>query len=218
MPSDSVRGVLFDVDGTLIDTNYFHVLAWWQAFRSAGHDIPMSVLHRTVGQGSDQFVKTVLGRDDERISNGHSDFYGPWKHQLVAFDGAADLVRACKKSGRTVVLATSASQEEAEFLTAALDADDAVDVVTTKDDVDASKPDPDIVRTALAKAGLDADAAVFVGDTVWDVEAAGRAGVPCVGVLSGGISEAELREAGVIAIYRDCRHLLEELADSPLSR
>ena len=212
------RGVLFDVDGTLVDTNYLHVVAWWQAFRSQGHDVVMAELHRTVGQGSDQCVSSILGRDDEKVRTAHSDFYGQWKHQLVAFDGAADLLRVTKKAGLAVVLATSASEAEAEHLTAALDADDVIDVVTTKADVDASKPDPDIVHTALSKAQLAAADAVFVGDTGWDVEAAGRAGLPCVGVLTGGISEAELVEAGAVAVYRDVQHLLDEFDRSPLGR
>lgn len=210
------RGVLFDVDGTLVDTNYLHTVAWWQAFRSQGHDVPMTKLHRTVGQGSDQFVSTILGRDDDKVADAHSDFYGQWKHQLVAFDGAADLLRTTKKAGLTVVLATSASEAEAEHLTAAIDADDVIDVVTTKGDVDKSKPDPDIVHTALNKAGLGPADAVFVGDTVWDVEAAGRAGLACVAVQTGGISESELRDAGAVAVYRDVRHLLDEFDDSPL--
>jgi HAD superfamily hydrolase (TIGR01509 family) len=210
------RGVLFDVDGTLVDTNYLHVVAWWQAFRSQGHDVPMTQLHRTVGQGSDQFVSSIIGRDDEKVRNAHTDFYGQWKHSLVAFDGAAELLRTTKKAGLAVVLATSASEAEAEHLTAAIDAEDVIDVVTTKADVDASKPDPDIVHTALEKAGLDPTDAVFVGDTVWDVEAAGRAGLSCVGMLSGGISEAELRNAGAVAVYRDVRQLLDEFDTSPL--
>jgi len=211
-------GVLFDVDGTLVDTNYLHVVAWWQAFRSQGHDVPMTVLHRTVGQGSDQFVSSILDRDDDKVADAHTDFYGQWKHQLVAFTGAADLLRMTKKAGLSVVLATSASEAEAEHLTAAIDADDAIDIVTTKDDADASKPDPDIVQTALDKAGLRADDALFVGDTVWDVQAASRAGVRCVCVLSGGISETELREAGAIAVYRDVAHIVEEFDDSPLGQ
>jgi HAD superfamily hydrolase (TIGR01509 family) len=214
----SGSGVLFDVDGTLVDTNYLHVIAWWQAFRSQGHDVPMTRLHRTVGQGSDQFVSTILGHDDEKVADAHSDFYGQWKHQLVAFAGAADVLRMTKKAGLSVVLATSASEDEAEHLTAAIDADDAIDIVTTKDDVDASKPDPDIVQTALEKAGLRADDAVFVGDTVWDVQAASRAGVRCVCVLSGGISQTELRDAGAIAVYRDVAHLVADFDDSPLGQ
>src|SRR3954469_2002412 len=209
-------GVLFDVDGTLVDTNYLHVIAWWQAFRSQGHDVPMTRLHRTVGQGSDQFVSSILDRDDDKVADAHSDFYGQWKHQLVAFAGAADLLRMTKKAGLSVVLATSASEGEAEHLTAAIDADDVIDVVTTKADVDASKPDPDIVNTALDRAGLRAADAIFVGDTVWDVQAASRAGVRCVCVLSGGLSEGELQDAGAIAVYRDVVQLAAEFDSSPL--
>jgi HAD superfamily hydrolase (TIGR01509 family) len=217
-PSPPARGVLFDVDGTLVDTNYLHVVAWWHAFRSQGHRVPMTDLHRTVGQGSDQFVSSILGHDDEKVADAHSDFYGPFKHNLMAFEGAADLLRTTKKAGLVVVLATSASDAEAQHLTAAIDADDVIDVVTTKGDVDASKPDPDIVKTALGKAGLAPEDAIFVGDTVWDVEAARRAGLDCVGVLSGGVSEQELRGAGAVAVYRDAAHLLRDFDDSPLAQ
>jgi HAD superfamily hydrolase (TIGR01509 family) len=212
MPSSTgrARGVLFDVDGTLVDTNYLHVVAWWQAFRSQGRDVSMRDLHRTVGQGSDRFVSSILGREDRKVRDAHADFYGQWKHQLVTFPGAAELLRTTKKSGFAVVLATSASEAEAEHLTAAIDADDAIDVVTTNADVDASKPDPDIVHTALTKAGLQPQDAVFVGDTVWDVEAAWRAGVPCIGVCSGGISATELRDAGAVAVYVDVAALLDD--------
>lgn len=210
-------GVLFDVDGTLVDTNYLHVLAWSRALRAHGHDVSMATLHRTVGQGADRFVETVIGRADDAISAAHSDFYGPHNYDLVAFPGAADLLRAVKKAGMRVVLATSASGEEVEHLRRAIDADDAIDEVTSKDDADASKPDPDIVQTALDKAGLAAERAVLVGDTVWDVEAARRAGVRCVCVLSGGISAGELRDAGAVAIYDDVAQLLKNYDDSPLA-
>ena len=210
------RGVLFDVDGTLVDTNYLHVVAWWHAFRSQGHTVAMTDLHRTVGQGSERFVSSILGRADEKVTAAHSDFYGPFKHELAAFNGAADLLRMTKKAGLTVVLATSASEAEAAHLTAAIGADDVIDVVTTNADVEASKPDPDIVKTALDKAGLQPNDAVFVGDTVWDVEAARRGGLVCVCVLTGGISESELRDAGAVAVYRDVQHLLTDFDASLL--
>ncbi|HET7529658.1 MAG TPA: HAD family hydrolase [Mycobacteriales bacterium] len=214
---DMPGGILFDVDGTLVDTNYLHVVAWWHAFRAHGHTVPMRVLHETVGQGAERFVETVLGRRADDIADAHTDFYGPFLHELAAVDGAADLLRATRQAGLAVVLATSASAKEARHLRDALDADDVIDEVTTKDDVDESKPDPDIVRTALDKAGVAAGDALFVGDTVWDVEAARRAGLACVAVLSGGISEHDLREAGAVAVYRDARHLLDEFASSPLA-
>jgi len=211
-------GVLFDVDGTLVDTNYLHVAAWSRALRVFGHRVPMSTLHQTVGQGSDQFVESVLGHPDEDVADAHSDFYGPYLYDLIAFAGAADLLRMTKKAGLRVVLATSASGEEVEHLRRAIGADDVVDEVTCKDDVDSSKPDPDLVHAALDKAGLSVDRAIFVGDTVWDVEAARRAGLDCVCVLTGGIGATELREAGAVAIYDDVEHLMAEFADSPLGK
>jgi HAD superfamily hydrolase (TIGR01509 family) len=211
-------GVLFDVDGTLVDTNYLHAVAWWDAFRATGHDVAMSEVHRLIGQGSDRLVTSILDREDEDVVEAHTDFYGARLHDLRAFDGAGDLLRRVAASGLAVLLATSASSKEAAHLRAAIDADDVIGKVTTKDDAKESKPAPDIVRTAVDSLDLDAGECVFVGDTVWDVEAAGRAGMDCVCVLTGGISEAELRDAGAIAVYRDVRHLLESYDASPLAR
>jgi HAD superfamily hydrolase (TIGR01509 family) len=211
-------GVLFDVDGTLVDTNYLHVVAWWQAFRAFGHDVDMATLHRAVGKGSDNFVSSILGHHDEAIADAHTDFYGPHMHNLLPLPGAVDLIRTTKKSGLVVVLATSASAKEAEHLTAALGCDDVIDAVTTKDDADESKPSPDIVQTALDKAGLTAENAVFVGDTVWDVEAATKAGLECVCVTSGGLCASDLREAGAVALFRDAAELVADFGRSPLGR
>jgi HAD superfamily hydrolase (TIGR01509 family) len=211
-------GILFDVDGTLVDTNYLHAVAWWHAFRAHGHTIPMRRLHETIGQGSDRLVETILGHPDEDVANAHTDFYGPFLHGLAPFAGAADLLRKSKRAGLGVVLATSASAKEAGHLRAALDADDVIDEITNKDDVEETKPDPDIVQTALHKGGLDPANALFVGDTVWDVEAARRADLDCVAVLTGGIAEHDLRVAGAVAIYRDVQQLLDEFDDSPLGK
>ena len=210
------RGVLFDVDGTLVDTNYLHVTAWWQAFRAHGHDVPMRRLHGLIGQGAERLVRSVLGHPDQDIADAHTDFYGPFLQRLQPLPGAGELLRAVKKSGLAVVLATSASEKEAGHLVAALGVDDVIDVVTNKDDADASKPDPDIVRTALEKAGLEPADAVFVGDTVWDVEAAGRAGLRCLCVRTGGIPDADLRDAGAVALYDDAGQLLGDQDRIPL--
>jgi HAD superfamily hydrolase (TIGR01509 family) len=216
MAGRSAAGVLFDVDGTLVDTNYLHVVAWWHAFRAHGHTPAMTDLHRTIGQGSERLVGSILGRADDDVAAAHTDFYGPFLHELAAFPGAQELLRRTKDAGLSVVLATSASAKEAERLRAAIDADDVIDCLTNKDDVAESKPDPDIVQTAMDKAGLSAQQCLFVGDTVWDVEAARRAGLDCVCVRSGGIGESELRDAGAIAVYRDVRHLLDDFDSSPL--
>jgi HAD superfamily hydrolase (TIGR01509 family) len=211
-------GVLFDVDGTLVDSNYLHVVAWWQAFRAYGHDVAMTDIHRHVGQGANRLVASLLDREDEEVVQAHTDFYGQWMHRARAFPGAADLLRAVDSHGLRVVLATSASELEAKHLQRALDADDVVAALTNKDDVDASKPEPDIVEAALKKGNVDGERAIFVGDTVWDVEAAKRAGLDCIGVLSGGISEPELRDAGAVAVYQGVADLLEKLSDSPIGR
>jgi HAD superfamily hydrolase (TIGR01509 family) len=214
--SASAFGVLYDVDGTLVDTNYLHVVAWWHAFRAGGHQVSMTDIHRTVGQGASRLIETLLGRPDDDVEQGHTDFYSPFLYEACALPGAAELLRATKKAGLSVVLATSASEKEAGMLRKAIDADDVVDALTNADDVEASKPEPDIVQAALDKACIDADRALFVGDTVWDVEAARRAGIDCITVLSGGISEDELRAAGAVAVYRDVADLLDHFDDSPL--
>jgi HAD superfamily hydrolase (TIGR01509 family) len=209
-------GVLYDVDGTLVDTNYLHVIAWWHAFRSRGHRVSMTDVHRRIGQGAGRLVESLLGEADEDVVKAHTDFYSPFLYETPVLPGAADLLRATKKAGLSVVLATSASEKEAGMLRQSIDADDVIDALTNSDDVESSKPDPDIVQSALDKAGLDAGRAIFVGDTVWDVEAARRAGLECVAVLSGGISEHELREAGAVEVYRDAADLLGAFDSSPL--
>jgi HAD superfamily hydrolase (TIGR01509 family) len=215
-PRTASRGVLFDIDGTLVDTNYLHATSWAEAFRSQGHHVATSTLHHLIGQGSERLVKSVLGRPDDDVVDAHSDFYAPHLHHLRAFDGAADLLRKVKAAGGAVVLATSASARDGRYLRAAIDADDVIHAMTTKDDAGSSKPDPDIVEAALEAAGLNAEDCVFVGDTVWDVEAAKRAGMPCIGVLTGGIDDEVLRQAGAIEVYRDVQHLSEEFARSAI--
>jgi HAD superfamily hydrolase (TIGR01509 family) len=212
-----VNGVLFDIDGTLVDTNYLHVVAWADAFAQHGHDVAMSTLHRLIGQGSDRLVASVIGCNDEAIVDAHADLYAARLHQLKPFEGARELLMRCHEAGMTVVLATSASRHDAGHLTTALDAAAAVDHVTTNDDADASKPAPDIVEAALSAASLVASECVFVGDTVWDVAAAMHAGMPCVSVLTGGLEEAVLRDAGAVAVYPSVRELLEDFDRSPLA-
>jgi HAD superfamily hydrolase (TIGR01509 family) len=210
------RAVLFDVDGTLVDSNYFHVLAWFRAFREAGHQVPMTSLHHLIGQGSERLVATVLDREDQAAVDGHSKHYSEVIDQVPAFGGAADLLRAVKASGLAVVLASSASAEELETLRSAIDADDAIDHATSKDDAEESKPEPDIITAALEAIDCAPGDAILIGDTVWDVEAAARAGVPCIGVLTGGISAAELRDAGAVEVYDHVADLRTRLKDSAI--
>lgn len=214
------RGVLFDIDGTLVDTSYLHTVAWWQAFRQAGMDIPMARIHRAIGMGSEQLVHEISdGAADDRaeeLAAGHDALYSAHWPALRLLPGARELVRHCHQAGLVTVLASSASSAELDVLTTALDLDDVIDAATGSADAGTAKPAPDIVLVALDKAGLQAEDAVFVGDAVWDVQACVKAGVRCVGLESGGTSAAELREAGAIAIYRDAADLLTRFAGSAL--
>ncbi len=176
--NDSLTAVLFDVDGTLVDTNYLHAVTWWEAFAQAGHDVAMTDIHRAIGMGSDQLLDRLLPRDrdkdqDPAIRAAHSALYSTYWSRLRPLRGATDLLRACKKRGLTVVLASSADEPEFNALRAALDAEDAIDEATFSGDVEQSKPAPDLVQVALDKAGVTPDGAVFVGDTV-----SGRPGQP----------------------------------------
>ncbi|ANH94756.1 HAD family hydrolase [Streptomyces sp. NPDC057197] len=216
------RAALFDVDGTLVDTNHLHVVTWWEAFRQAGHRVPMHAVHRSVGLGSADLIAHLLGDDrdkdeDDALAAAHSALYGQYFDRLPAFADAGRLLRRLHGDGWTVVLATSASGPELGALRRAIDADDAIAGIASADDVSAGKPAPEPVEHALELAGAPAGDAVFVGDTVWDMRAGRRAGVRCVGVLSGGIPRADLQEAGADTVYDDPAHLLASLADSPLA-
>jgi HAD superfamily hydrolase (TIGR01509 family) len=213
----NVTTALFDVDGTLVDSNYLHSVTWWQAFAQAGHSVPMAAIHRAIGMGSDQLLDALLpgSRDtgaDSGIRTAHGALYATYWSRLKPLSGAAELLRACRKSGMRVVLASSADPPEFAVLRAALDAEDAIDDATSAADVGRSKPAPDLVQVALRKAGARPEQAVFVGDTVWDVKACQRAGVPCIGLRSGGISGEELLQAGASAVFGGPAGLLESTA------
>jgi HAD superfamily hydrolase (TIGR01509 family) len=211
--TEAVRAVLFDVDGTLVDTNYLHAVSWWEAFAQAGHDVPMVRIHRSIGMGSDQLLDALLPADRDRDSDAgmraaHSALYSVYWSRLRPLPGARELLRACDREGLSVVLASSADPAEFAALRAALQAGDAVAEATSAAEVDQSKPAPDLVQVALDKARVQPCEAVFVGDTVWDVQACQRAGVVCVGVLSGGIGADELTGAGAAAVYPGPAELL----------
>jgi HAD superfamily hydrolase (TIGR01509 family) len=222
-PEGPVRAALFDVDGTLVDTNYLHAVTWWEAFAQAGHVVPMAEIHRAIGMGSGLMLDKLLPQDrdkgdDADIRAAHSALYAIYRSRLRPLPGAADLLRACKRQGLAVVLASSADEPEFNMLRAVLDAEDAIDAATFSGDVEASKPAPDLVQVALDKAGVPAGGAVFTGDTVWDVQACQKAGVPCIGLLSGGISRDELTSAGAAEVYSGPGDLLASLAESLLAR
>lgn len=217
MSESPARGVLFDVDGTLVDSTYLHVVAWWQAFRDAGITIPMRDLHRRIGMGAPRLVQDTLGRHDEGIVEGHSSRFEEFLDDVTALPGAVDLLRTCAGRGLTVVLATSAGATEVESQKRALEgAGEALAAITSSEDAEESKPDPEILLAALTQAGLEAENCVFVGDTVWDVVAASEAGMSCIGLLVGGIGEDELRNAGAVEVYESAEALLTAFDASPL--
>ncbi|MEU2555718.1 HAD family hydrolase [Streptomyces sp. NPDC014684] len=216
------RAAVFDVDGTLVDTNHLHVVTWWEAFRQAGHDVPMHAVHRAVGLGSTDLIAHLLGdgRDEEQdaeLSAAHKALYGQYFDRLPALPKAGELLRRLHSDGWRVVLATSASGAELGALRRAIDADEAIAGTASADDVARGKPAPEPVELALELAGVPASRAVFVGDTVWDMRAGAKAGVRCVGLLCGGIPRADLEEAGAGAVYDDPADLLGRLAGSPLA-
>jgi HAD superfamily hydrolase (TIGR01509 family) len=215
------HGVLFDVDGTLVDTNYLHTVAWWEALRENGAVVPMRRIHRGIGMGSDQILEYLLGADrdrdaDETIQAAHTALYGAYWERLEPLPGAADLLRACAARDLRVVLASSASEKELAALRRALDADDVITAVTSGSDADRTKPAPDILLVALDRAGLAAENVVFVGDSVWDIEAAGQLGIPCIGLTSGGLAASELHDAGAVEVYEYPADLLAKLDGSAI--
>ncbi|GGW10935.1 haloacid dehalogenase [Streptomyces capoamus] len=215
------RAAVFDVDGTLVDTNHLHVVTWWEALRQAGHDVPMHAVHRAIGLGSADLIAHLLGDDrdpaqDDDLSAAHTALYGQYFDRLPALPEAGELLRRLHGDGWTVVLATSASGAELGALRRAIDADDAIAATASADDVEQGKPAPEPVEHALELAGVPASRAVFVGDTVWDMRAGSKAAVHCVGLLCGGIPRADLEEAGAREVYADPADLLARLAGSPL--
>ncbi len=215
--SDLRPGVLFDVDGTLLDTNYLHVLSWWQAMNDAGHpDVSMASIHRAIGIASEGLTEHLLGAVDQKAVEAHSTRYEALRDQVTAFRHAADLVRACAARGIVPVLATSGKEDDLAWMHPAIGAEDSFAGSTTSSDVDEGKPTPDLLTGAMTRHGLDPQRTVTVGDTVWDVKAARRAGIPCLALTCGGISAAELREAGAAEVYDDPADLLEHLDESRL--
>lgn len=213
--------VLFDVDGTLVDSNYLHVHAWHRAFADEGVSVETWRTHRAIGMDGSTLVATLAQRAGEdtrtRLKDLHSRYYKETTSLLRRLPGVRELLERVAALGLQVVLATSAPDDELSILREVLACEDLVSAVTSSADVDTAKPQPDIIRVALDRAGVDASNAVFVGDAVWDVEACERAGVPAIGLLSGGVSRGELQTAGAKAVFENALELCEHLEDTPIA-
>ena len=213
------RAAILDVDGTLVDTNYHHALAWARAFRRHGQSPPLWRIHRHIGMGGDQLGEAIAGAEVERehgdaIRDAEGELYAELIGEVEALEGARELIAALAARGQRVVLASSAKEDEVNHYLDLLDARETAYAWTTSADVEATKPEPDLVAAAMQKA--EALTAVMVGDTTWDVEAAARADLKTVAVLTGGFSEAELREAGAAAVFATLPDLLDNLESTPL--
>jgi HAD superfamily hydrolase (TIGR01549 family) len=211
---------ILDIDGTLVDTNYHHAIAWYRAFHQHGVVLPIWRIHRHIGMGGDHLVEALGGErleeeKGEGIRAAEKVLYAELIGEVEPLEGARSLLEDLKGQGHVVVLASSAKEDEVEHYLELLDARELADGWTTSADVEATKPEPDLVQAAIDKAG--GGEAVMVGDSTWDCEAAKRAGIETVAVLTGGFSEAELRDAGAVAVYHSIDDLRESLGETPLA-
>ncbi len=207
-----IRTVLLDIDGTLMDTNYLHVEAWAQAFEEVGERPPRSSIHYEIGKGSDKLISEFVEDREagEQASELHGEFYAKLQDRGHPLPGAKELLASLADRGYKVWFATSAKPEELEHHMEELEAEGKVAGVVSSEEVEGTKPAPDIFELALKKAGSSPEETVAVGDSVWDVESAKEAGVRTIAVMTGGaFSRAELEEAGAYAVYKDCAELLE---------
>ena len=209
------EAVILDIDGTLVDSNYQHAIAWQRAFHECGHDVAAWRIHRCVGMGGDQIVKTLLGddveeREGDAIRDAESDAYAELMPEVQPFEGAHDLIGKLKDEGFRVVLASSAKDDEVDHYVELLEAEDLYDGRTSAGDVEATKPEPELIEVAIDKAGT--GDAVMVGDSVWDIEAANRAGLRTIGVLCGGFGEAELTGAGAELVVETIGDVADQLS------
>ena len=215
---------IFDVDGTLVDTNYQHALAWFRAFRRFEITVPLWRLHRAIGMGGDRLVSEVAGPGVEashgdRLRTAWSEEFDPFVAEVQPFEAAHELLKDVKDRGFQVVLASSGTADLVKTFLDLVDARDLADAWTSSEDAEASKPAPDIVQSALAKIGRDNGAgAALVGDSTWDAIAAGRLGIPTIAIRTGGFSSEELRDAGASWVYDSLSELRQNLDQTPLGR
>ncbi|MDQ6698080.1 MAG: HAD family hydrolase [Actinomycetota bacterium] len=207
-------GVLFDVDGTLVDSTYIHVMAWHHVFQDYDVIVPMRRIHQLIGMGADMLVEEAAGRALDGATDRHADHYRRLRVGVQPLAGALDLLSAVHELGLGVVLASSAGRDDVDDAINRLGAADVIDGSTASDDAEQAKPSPDILQAALDIADLDPQRTVAVGDATWDVKAAQQLGLPTIAFLSGGIPEADLREAGAVEVYQGPADLLAELSNS----
>jgi HAD superfamily hydrolase (TIGR01509 family) len=209
-------GAYFDLDGTLLDTTYLHTWARWRALGDAGISATMAEVHSLIGRSGDDLVATLAGAQDETLHHAHATYFAGMADLIRPLPGARELLEAVHARGFRLVIVTSAQEQELALLLAPLRCDDLIDEVVHGDAVGDAKPAPDIFELALDRSGTEPSSSVAIGDTVWDVFAARRAGMRCVAVETGGTAACALLAAGATAVYQSCGDLLEHLDTSPL--
>jgi HAD superfamily hydrolase (TIGR01549 family) len=212
---------IFDVDGTLVDTNYQHALAWFRALRRFEITRPMWRIHRGIGMGGDLFVSAVGGQEVEEahgdaLREAWAEEFDELIGEVQAFEGARELLADVKERGFRLVLASSGKKKHVEAFLDLIDGTSLADAWTTSDDVKNSKPEPDIVSAALAK--VNGDSGIMVGDSIYDAQAAAKLGIPTLGVRTGGFSVGELQEAGVLQVFDSLVAFRYALEGTPLAR
>jgi HAD superfamily hydrolase (TIGR01509 family) len=213
---------ILDIDGTLVDTNYQHSLAWFRAFRKHGIILPIWRIHRHLGMGGDQLVAAVTGEETEDsqgddIRDAEKSEYVKMIDEVETMEGARELIEELKRRGHRIVFASSAKEDEVDHYLDLLEAREFADAWTTSADVESTKPAPDLVHAALDKVDGEPGEAVLIGDTPWDIKAAGHAGVPTLAVLTGGFAIEELTESGAASVYQSVQELQAQLDDTPLA-
>jgi len=217
-----VAVAILDIDGTLVDTNYHHAIAWYRSFRDNGIVLPIWRIHRHIGMGGDQLVGALTDERTEEdkgdaIRDTEKEIYMKLIDEVEPMKDSRELLQECKRRGHSLILASSAKEDEVDHYLGLLDARELADAWTTSADVESTKPQPDLVNAALERAGEGAGEGVMVGDTPWDVKAASSAGVETLVVRTGGFGEDELRDAGAAAVFESVAELCERLDETPLA-
>jgi HAD superfamily hydrolase (TIGR01509 family) len=213
---------VLDIDGTLVDTNFHHAIAWFRAFRQHGLILPIWQIHRHIGMGGDQLIEALTdARTEQRLGDdiraAETVLYKELIDEVQPMAGARALIEELRRRGHAVVLASSAKAAEVDHYLTLLDARDLADAWTTAADVEKTKPAPDLVLAALASVGGESKDGVMIGDTTWDVKAAQAAGIETIAVLTGGFAEAELVEAGAAAVFSSVDELRAQLNSTALA-
>jgi phosphoglycolate phosphatase-like HAD superfamily hydrolase len=209
---------LWDIDGTLVDSNYHHAIAWQRALRRAGVEVLIADIHRSIGLGGDHMIERHAAGVDAPLEDWWHEEFRPLMPELRPTPGGAALIAHLAQSGATNVYASSGNADDVDTLRAIIGADRWISAAVNANEIASSKPAPDILQLAMRRAGGDPGRTILIGDSTWDVQAANAARLPCIALTCGGISAAELTAAGAIEVYETPQDLLDHFSTSPLNQ